>query len=330
MTIKRLYLLEYLDCNPSSMQYLSIADQIYGCGLVDHQTWVSYTKLLIALCKRVRPIQNFEERWIQKELLTFLELPEAPKMEIRQFTGDNFDIDDVVDSLSFDNGFNHRKALIYDLLKMTGNDRDLAESACEELGILPHIIMTLEGLIQTEKSLEDIRKSIFELGVTSDEYGEAALNIMKETSIMVRHIYGKVDKSEDNQLNYGYALMIIAGADGIVSDEELDWFVNFFAKANSIEEGMVDKISQYEYLKGNLQETLNNIHGENPINFARTLLYNGIKMSSADGDYALEEKDAVMKAAQWLNIPSNILRTMEYLVEAEERVNSMRYALFNS
>jgi hypothetical protein len=51
-------------------------------------------------------------------------------------------------------------------------------------------------------------------------------------------------------------------------------------------------------------------------------------MSRADNHYSKEEKAAVERAAELLEVPPNITSTLDYLIDAEEKVNHMRRTLF--
>ena len=59
------------------------------------------------------------------------------------------------------------------------------------------------------------------------------------------------------------------------------------------------------------------------------MIYNAIRMSSADGVYAEAERETVKKAANLLGVGDDIVLTLESLVGMEKSVVNIRRALFN-
>ena len=70
------------------------------------------------------------------------------------------------------------------------------------------------------------------------------------------------------------------------------------------------------------------IKAETSINYARTLVYDAIRMARADDNYHPDEKSAVEKAATMLHVDAATLLAIESVVDMEEGLRGMRRALF--
>ncbi len=80
----------------------------------------------------------------------------------------------------------------------------------------------------------------------------------------------------------------------------------------------------------NIEELLSEIKYDFPLNFRRSMLYQAIKMSRADGIYHEKEKAAVAKAAELLGIERSVLVSIESVTEMEEATERLRLALFET
>jgi uncharacterized tellurite resistance protein B-like protein len=130
-------------------------------------------------------------------------------------------------------------------------------------------------------------------------------------------------------LNYGYALLAIAGADGEVSEREFEWLVNHQRTVGAPDE-VIEKYKTFDYKNANLETLLDKITVDVPTwSKSRTLLYHAIQMASAD-DYSSEEQKAVKKAAKLLKVEDDIALALNRLVEAEEAVTALRKALLQT
>ncbi|NES79152.1 MULTISPECIES: hypothetical protein [Okeania] len=131
-------------------------------------------------------------------------------------------------------------------------------------------------------------------------------------------------------LNYGYALLAIAGADGDVPEAEMNWLINHQRMVGAPEEA-IEKYKEFDYKNAKLEDLLPKIKTDVPNWSApRTLLYHAIKMSRADKDYAKQEEEAVKKAAKLLGVADDITLSLNILVEMEEKVESMLKALIHT
>ncbi|NEO54087.1 MAG: hypothetical protein F6K54_13960 [Okeania sp. SIO3B5] len=134
----------------------------------------------------------------------------------------------------------------------------------------------------------------------------------------------------DVALNYSGVLMAIAGADGQLADAELQWYIDEQELLFVDPQEYIEAIHQFDWKNVNLEELLNRISYRFPINFCRTILYQAIKMSRADGSYHEKEKAAVAKAAEILGIERSVVITLESVADLEESTEQLRLALFET
>lgn len=131
-------------------------------------------------------------------------------------------------------------------------------------------------------------------------------------------------------LNYGYALLAIAGADGEVSEPEMNWLINHQLLVGAPSEA-IEKYKAFDYKNAKLEDLLPKIKVDVPgWSAPRTLLYHAIKMARADKDYAKAEQEAVKKAAKLLGVEDDITLALNALVEMEEKVETMLKALIKT
>ncbi|MDJ0732960.1 MAG: hypothetical protein QNJ47_02570 [Nostocaceae cyanobacterium] len=141
---------------------------------------------------------------------------------------------------------------------------------------------------------------------------------------------GLSSASFEAYLNYGYALLVIAGADGEVPAQEMNWLINHQRMVGAPEEA-IEKYKTFDYKNAKLEDLLPKIKADVPSWSApRTLLYHAIKMSQADQDYAKEEQEAVKKAAKLLGVEDDITSALNVLVDMEKKVESMLKALIQT
>jgi uncharacterized tellurite resistance protein B-like protein len=128
--------------------------------------------------------------------------------------------------------------------------------------------------------------------------------------------------------SYGYALLIIAGADGTVSQPELEWLTQELAPAVGIPDEIAEAWEVYEYKESSLEHIFEILKPGNTGNFARLLIYDAIRMASADHDYADKERAIVSKTARILQVPQEVILTIEALVDLEKAAEKIRMTLF--
>ncbi|MDY7005391.1 MAG: hypothetical protein SWX82_16040 [Cyanobacteriota bacterium] len=134
----------------------------------------------------------------------------------------------------------------------------------------------------------------------------------------------------DVAMNYGGALMAIAGADGELAEKEFQWYIDEQELLMVDPAEYIEALRKFDWKNANIEELLNGIKYDFSINFCRTMLYQAIKMSRADGTYQEKEKAAVAKAAEFLGIERSMVVSIESLAEMEEASERLRLALFET
>jgi len=131
-------------------------------------------------------------------------------------------------------------------------------------------------------------------------------------------------------LNYGYALLAIAGADGDVSEAEFNWLVNHQRLAGAPEE-VIENYKTFDYKNADLASLLDKISVDvSTWSKSRSLLYHATQMARADDNYSIAEQKAVKKAAKLLKVEDDIALAIKRLVETEEVVTALRKALLQT
>ncbi|RED98986.1 tellurite resistance TerB family protein [Marinoscillum furvescens] len=126
---------------------------------------------------------------------------------------------------------------------------------------------------------------------------------------------------------YGYALLTIAGSDGIVSDPELEWLTLDMAKEVGVDEEIIADWEEFDFENSDLEDHFATFNSSALASFNKLLIYDAIRMSSADGDYALEEKEQVNEAARILKVSPEVVVAIEALVDLERAADKLRLTI---
>ncbi|AZQ64234.1 hypothetical protein EI427_19025 [Flammeovirga pectinis] len=317
------------------IQASPLATTIHSCKEVQSKTWMDYVKALLAIAGADGEISQEELDWVFSDFLEVIGASDEEIEEVKKFDFKNVDLAELLSNLDINVPMNYKRTLVYDAVMMARADnvysqqeKEAVWKAAEILGVPYFIARTIEGLVNTEKSLEMIRKSLFEL----EEEGYPIVDLdklnMKPASILERNTFGVKLTCEQTQRNYGFALMIIAGADGVISEAEKNWYFEQFVKVSNTPKEIAKEVMEYDFSKGNLEEVIDNLKVDVTINFKRTLLYNAIKMASADAEFPEQEKEATDRVAKLLDISEDIAQTIYYLVDTEAKIAKMRTTLF--
>ncbi len=144
-----------------------------------------------------------------------------------------------------------------------------------------------------------------------------------------------VTSDQSSVVNFGKALLTIAGADVEVSAKEMTWLTQH-ARLAGVPDDIVAEWESFDYKSAKLEDYLSAIlDGEHRAVVAKNMLYNAIQMSQADDEYARPEKEAVDRAAELLNVAPEIVETLESIAKAEgalrmasESLRTARKAIF--
>jgi len=126
---------------------------------------------------------------------------------------------------------------------------------------------------------------------------------------------------------YGYVLLNISGSDGEVSDPELEWLTVSCAEAIGISDDIVKEWEQYDFEEDDLEELFVNLNAASFGNFNKLLIYDAIRMASADGDYADDEKSQVYHAAKIMKVAPEAVTAIEALIELEQAAEKLRLTI---
>ena len=127
---------------------------------------------------------------------------------------------------------------------------------------------------------------------------------------------------------YGLILLNIAGSDGDISGPELEWLTISCAEAVGVEETIVNEWKRYSFEKDNLENLFISLNATSFGNFNKLLIYDAIRMASADGDYAKAEKDRVYEAAKIMKAAPETVTAIEALIELEQAAEKLRLTIF--
>ena len=141
-------------------------------------------------------------------------------------------------------------------------------------------------------------------------------------------IYGFASASSEALTNYGYALLAIAGADREVSDIEMDWVLTYFVVLLQLPDEFASKFQNFDFNNANLDEIIPRIQFNTSADYHRILIYDAIKMCSADSSYASDEEMAIREAALYLDVSIFGVESLESLVASENAISNLRHTLF--
>jgi DNA-binding XRE family transcriptional regulator len=136
--------------------------------------------------------------------------------------------------------------------------------------------------------------------------------------------YGMSMIPKEYWLDYGYALLTIAGSDGEVSDPELEWLTIDLATSLKVPQDTIFAWENFDYDDSDLKEIFDSFNASSIADFSRLLIYDAVRMSCADDDYADEEKEKVMEAAHILSLNREAVVAIEALIEMEMATEKMR------
>lgn len=139
--------------------------------------------------------------------------------------------------------------------------------------------------------------------------------------------YGITMVPKEKWKDYGHALLIIAGSDGLVSDPELEWLTVELAGEVGVDKDVIKEWENYDYEGSELNEVFANFNSSALASFNKLLIYDAIRMSSADGEFALQEKEQVYEAARILHVPQETVLAIEALVNIEQAANHLRLSI---
>ena len=144
------------------------------------------------------------------------------------------------------------------------------------------------------------------------------------TSPTLRDTYGVSGMPGPLFMSVARGLKVLLAADGHIHPAELNMYLETCRRYGSTE-SMVRELQAFDPHGVTFEDCF---AGVDPIAIpTRALLYDVIRISKADEDYAAEERDAVNKAAHLLGIDEDWVEKIVALVDAENSLTMLRLRL---
>ncbi|TAF35191.1 MAG: hypothetical protein EAZ57_01505 [Cytophagales bacterium] len=298
--------------NSQIIKATAFAEAVYGLKEASLESWKNYAFSLMVIAG-ADGLSVDEFNWLLRDIGLKLTEPDPVIAAMRDFDYKKADLRALISKIYFFAPLNLRRALLYDAVRMSkadlkySDEEQLAvEKAAKFLNLKNDIALEVEGLIDMEVQVHRTKIQLFE----ADPHAPFPLVVELVSSDMI--------------LDYGKALLIIAGADGDVSEEELLWFIHDFAIEKGVEQRFIQDLRNYDYHSEAFEDVIARIKLKSMLNLHRILLYDSIKLARSDNNYAFEEEAAVKKAARTMNIDMNLAISLERLVETENMIIKKR------
>ena len=134
-------------------------------------------------------------------------------------------------------------------------------------------------------------------------------------------IFQANDDSEDDLKDCIRILLIIAGADGEVSDMEWQVIFEFVDSVGGALE-VVDGLKEFDYNNAALDDYVFKIDPD----LHKILLYSGLKAARIDG-LSSEEREEALELARLTGIDISVCTAMEHLLNMEDEIKLMKRGL---
>ncbi len=130
---------------------------------------------------------------------------------------------------------------------------------------------------------------------------------------------------QDTISDIGEIMLILSGADGLVAKQEMEFFISLFRDMNA-SESLISKWQEFDWANTAI-DSYAPLFASLSKSCQQWILYHSIKIASADGDYAFEERAAIRKLAASLDISPTIVAAAEALVELGNVVIKSRHRI---
>lgn len=152
-------------------------------------------------------------------------------------------------------------------------------------------------------------------------------------NLYVYEIYGtdpppSIDADLPRLTAYSKALLLVAGADGL-SSAEMDHFVAW-QHASGHPKSVIEELSHFDYRNADVKQVIAALREttEQTPEAKRTLIYDAIRLSYADGKLSPTERKTLMEVAEELGVERTLVVALEGVVSMEFAARQMRLALF--
>ncbi|HEX7277594.1 MAG TPA: hypothetical protein VF244_09500 [Acidimicrobiales bacterium] len=128
-----------------------------------------------------------------------------------------------------------------------------------------------------------------------------------------------VDRPEEEQLDYGKALLMAANGDGRLTPTEKDWVLGYVATGGHSDE-ILDQLRAFDG-----EEDFAALFTRGPNVFVkRVCIYDAIRASGADGDLADDEIAAIRSMAARLDVTDGVVDELVGLYREEQDLKARR------
>ena len=135
------------------------------------------------------------------------------------------------------------------------------------------------------------------------------------------------DVSRDIVVQYGFAVQLIAGADGQLTIAERELFYED-AKRRGIPDDVINEWTDYRWSKESLDAVVSGLKPQISRRLAKLLLFDSIRIAIEDASYPLEEQDAVRKAAEILDVDDKTVAELEIIASLDKNVSDLKRIAF--
>jgi uncharacterized tellurite resistance protein B-like protein len=129
---------------------------------------------------------------------------------------------------------------------------------------------------------------------------------------------------------YAKALLAVAGADGM-STAEMEHFVAW-QRASGHPASLIEELSHFDYRNADIKQVIAAFRSatERTPEAKRMLIYDAIRLASADGKYSVTERKALQEVAEELGVDRTLVIALEGAVSVEVAARQMRLSLFKA
>jgi tellurite resistance protein len=125
---------------------------------------------------------------------------------------------------------------------------------------------------------------------------------------------------------YGYAVQVIAAADGRLTREERE-LVFDDARRLGVTQDIIEAWSRFNWRSETVATILGKLKPHLDARMARRILYSAIRIALADELYAIDERAAIDEAADLLGVGASEIESLGALVRLEMGVAVLRRGL---
>ncbi len=310
---------------------------IYGYTNDSGEFWTNWGEALLIISGADEVVSTEEMTWLMDYLGGTIGVGGDVLKRFLTFDFRTAQLDQRLHKITADTSIHCGRALLYDAIRMSRADHDYAieerqavHGAAVVLGVAPGIAAAIEHIVEKEEAMGVTRLSCIDFDDTYDPSGTDE-NPIIQTNPMFKSIYGVDKVLYQTMESYGNALLWVAGADGVISDDERSWLIDSYAPSmdvpSEISQRWDDIIHSEQFRCIKIDDQLARIIGPN--DGRKQLLYDAIRMAWVDG-YDQREQDAVIKTAGGLGVTTSLVKVLENLVASEYLLNEMRRALFRA